>query len=109
MPPGSKMELCVHGITSMPRFSVNYDEIWREVSSVEFVNQTPSSEYDQDSVQGLTNLIQEALQVLRNPEHLTQAQIKDLKAKVQQLDTQLTRVSTLARRVDPTVPRYPVK
>ena len=55
------------------------------------------------------NLIREALQVLRNPEHLTQAQIKDLKAKVQQLDAQLTRVSTLARRVDPTVPRYPIQ
>ena len=93
----------------MPRFSVNYEEIWKEVSSVEFVNRTPSSEYDRDSVRGLTNLIQEALQVLRNPEYLTQAQIKDMKAKVQQLDTQLTRVSTLARRVDPAVPRYPVQ
>ena len=57
MPPGIKTELCVHKITIMPRFNVNYDEVWREVSSVEFENQTPSSEYDQDSVQGLTNLI----------------------------------------------------
>ena len=93
----------------MPRFSVNCEEIWKEVSSVEFVNRTPSSEYDRDAVRGLTNLIQEALQVLRNPEHLTQAQIKDLKAKVQQLDTQLTRVSTLARRVNPSGPWYPVQ
>ena len=99
----------MQGITSMPRFSINCEEIWKEVSSVEFVNRTPSSEYDRDAVRGLTNLIQEALQVLRNPEHLTQAQIKDLKAKVQQLDIQLTRVSTLARRVDPTVPRYPIQ
>ena len=89
----------------MPRFSVNYDEVWREVSSVEFVNQTHSSEYDRDSVQGLTNLIREALQILQNPEHLNQAQIKDLKAKVQQLNAQLTRESTLARRVDPSMPR----
>ncbi len=93
----------------MPRFNVNYDEVWREVSSVEFVNQTPSSEYDRDSVRGLTNLIQEALEILRNPEHLNQAQIKDLKVKVQQLNAQLTRESTLARRVDPSVPRYPVQ
>ena len=64
MPPGSKTELCVHKITIMPRFNVKYDEVWREVSSVEFVNRTPSSEYDRDSVRGLTNLIQEALQVL---------------------------------------------
>ena len=66
----------------MPRFNVNCGEVWREVSSVEFVNLTPSSEYDRDSVQRLTNLIREALEILRNPEHLNQAQIKDLKAKV---------------------------
>ena len=89
----------------MPRFNVNCGEVWREVSSVEFVNLTPSSEYDRDSVQRLTNLIREALEILRNPEHLNQAQIKDLKAKVRQLNTQLTRESTLARRVDPSVPR----
>ena len=76
---------------------------------MEFVNQTPSSEYDRDSVPGLTNLIQEALQVLQNPEHLTQAQIKDLEAKMKQLNAQLIRESTLARRVDPSVPRCPVR
>ena len=89
----------------MPRFNVNCDEVWREISSEEFVNLTPSSEYDRVSVQRLTNLIREALEILRNPEHLSQAQIKDLKAKVQQLNAQLTRESTLARRVDPSVPR----
>ena len=93
----------------MPRFSVNYDEVWREVSSVEFVNRAPSSEHDQDSVGGLTNLIQEALQILQNPAHLSPAQIKDLKAKVQRLEAQLTRESALARRVDPAVPWYPAR
>ena len=92
----------------MPRFNVNYDEVWRDVSSVEFVNQKPLSEHDRDSVQGLANLIREALEVLRHPEHLSQAQIKDLEAKVKQLNAQLIRESTLARRVDPSVPWYPV-
>ncbi len=93
----------------MPRFNVSYDEVWRDVSSVAFVNQKPSSEYDRDYVQGLMNLIREALEVLQHPEHLSQAQIKDLAAKVKQLNAQLTRESTLARRVDPSVPRYPVR
>ena len=91
----------------MPRFNVNCDEVWREISSEEFVNLTPSSEYDRVSVQRLTNLIREALEILRNPgilRNLNQAQIKDLKAKVRQLSTQLARESTLARRVDPSVP-----
>ena len=63
----------------MPRFSVNYDEVWREVSTAEFVNRAPSSEHDRDSVQRLADLIQEDLQILQNPAHLSPAQIKDLK------------------------------
>ena len=47
----------------MPGFNVNYEKIWKDVSSVEFVNQKLSSEYDRDSVQGLMNLIREALEV----------------------------------------------
>ena len=93
----------------MPGFNVNYEKIWKDVSSVEFVNQKPSSEYDRDLVQVLENLIQEALEVLRHPEHLSQSQIKDLEAKVKQLNIQFTRESTLARRVDPSVPHYPIR
>ena len=93
----------------MSRFGINCSDVWREVSEDEFTNIAPSSEYDQNSVQGLMNLIREALEILRNPEHLSQAQIKDLEAKVKQLNAQLIRESTLARRVDPSVPRYPVR
>ena len=93
----------------MPRFGVNYDEVWREVSSAEFVNRAPSSEHDRDSVRRLADLIQEALQILQNPAHLSPAQIKDLKTKVQRLEAQLTRESALARRVDPAVPLYPAR
>ena len=93
----------------MPRSNVNCDEVWREVSSEDFVNLTPSSEYDRVSVQRLTNLIREALDILRNPgimRNLTQAQTNDLRAKVRQLKTQLARESALARRVDPSVPLF---
>ena len=93
----------------MSRFGINCNDMWREVSEDEFTNIAPSSEYDRNSVQGLMNLIREALEILRNPEHLSQAQIKDLEAKVKQLNAQLIRESTLARRVDPSVPRYPVR
>ena len=41
----------------MPRFSVNYNNIWKEVSSAEFVNMAPLSEYDLDSVRRLAKLI----------------------------------------------------
>ena len=93
----------------MPRSNVNCDEVWREVSREDFVNLTPSNEYDRVSVQRLTNLIREASDILRNPEimrNLTQAQANDLRSKIRQLKTQLARESALARRVDPTVPLF---
>ena len=93
----------------MPRSNVDCDEVWREVSREDFVNLTPSNEYDRVSVQRLTNLIREASDILRNPEimrNLTQAQANDLRSKVRQLKTQLARESALARRVDPTVPLF---
>ena len=93
----------------MPRSNVDCDEVWREVSREDFVNLTPSNEYDRVSVQRLTNLIREASDILRNPEimrNLTQAQTNDLRAKVRQLKTQLARESALARRVDPSVPLF---
>ena len=93
----------------MPRSNVDCDEVWREVSREDFVNLTPSNEYDRISVQRLSNLILEALDILRNPEimrNLTQAQTNDLRTKVRQLKTQLARESVLARRVDPSVPLF---
>ena len=93
----------------MSRSNVDCDEVWREVSREDFVNLTPSNEYDRVSVQRLTNLIREASDILRNPEimrNLTQAQANDLRSKVRQLKTQLARESALARRVDPTVPLF---
>ena len=93
----------------MSRSNVDCDEVWREVSREDFVNLTPSNEYDRVSVQRLTNLIREAFDILRNPEimrNLTQAQTNDLRAKVRQLKTQLARESALARRVDPSVPLF---
>ena len=88
----------------MPRFSVNYNDVWKEVSSAEFVNIAPSTEHDHDSVRRLADLIREALQILQNPAHLSPAQINDLKTKVRRLEAQLTKESALARRVDPVVP-----
>ena len=93
----------------MSRLNIDYDDIWREVSRDDFVNLTPSSEYNLSSVQGLSNLLLQALDILRNPNimrNLTQAQANDLRTKVRQLRAQLIRESNLTRRVDPSVPVY---
>ena len=93
----------------MPRSNVDCDEVWREVSREDFVNLTPSNEFDRVSVQRLTTLIREASDILQNPEimrNLTQAQANDLRSKIRQLKTQLARESALARGIDPTVPLF---
>ena len=90
----------------MSRFGINYDDIWKEVDSAEFVNVTPSSEHDKDSVMRTAELIQEALQLLQNPGQLSQAQIQHLGGKIQQMEVKLAKECVLARRVDPTVPLY---
>ena len=90
----------------MSRFGINCNDMWREVSSDDFTNTVPSSEHDRDSVRGLVNLIREALQLLQNPVHLSPTQINELKVKVQQIEAQLAKESTLAKRVDPEVPLY---
>ena len=90
----------------MPGLRVNCDDIWKEVSSAEFVNIAPSTEHDRDSVRRLADLIREALQILQNPAHLSPAQINDLRTKVRRLEAQLTKESALVRRVDPAVPLY---
>ena len=41
----------------MIRFNLNFDDVWKEVSSAEFVNMAPSSKYDLDSVRRLAELI----------------------------------------------------
>ena len=66
---------------------VNCDKVWKEVSSAEFVNISPLTEYDRDSVMQLADLIKEALQILQNPVHLSPAQINDLRIKIRKLET----------------------
>ena len=90
----------------MPGLRVNCDDVWKEVSSAEFVNIAPSTEYDCDSVRRLADLIKEALQILQNPVHLSPAQINDLMIKIRKLEAQLARESALVRRVDPAVPLF---
>ena len=83
---------------------VNCDEVWKEVSSAEFVNLTPSTEYDHDSFRQLAELYKEALQMLNNPLHLRPTQITDLRASTQKLRAEFDKQIVLVRRLDPLLP-----
>ena len=91
----------------MSKFSVNYDDIWEEVDSKDFVNVTPTSEHDRHSVKGMIALIQTAQDAIDNPEQmgLDQARIQTLKDKVRQMKDILAEECKIASRVDLAVPR----
>ena len=88
---------------------VNCDKVWKEVSSAEFVNIAPSTEYDHDSIRWLAELYKEALQMLNNPLHLSPEQINDLRASTQKLRAELDKQIVLGRRLDPLLPLLPIQ
>ena len=86
---------------------VDYDEIWGEVNSQDFVNVTPTNEHDRHSVRHMVALIHEARNAINNPEQwgIDQAQVHVLEDKVRQMRDLLAEECKIARRVDPKVPR----
>ena len=91
----------------MSKFIVNYDDIWEEVNSEDFVNVTPTNEHDRHSVKRMIALIQEAQHAINNPEQigLDQAWIQTLEDKVRQMKDLLAEECKIASRVDPAVPK----
>ena len=91
----------------MSKSLVDYDEIWGEVNSQDFVNVTPTNEHDRHSVRNMIALIYEARNAINNPEQwgIDQAQVHILEDKVRQMRDLLAEECKIARRVDPIVPR----
>ena len=91
----------------MSKFSVNYDDIWEEVDSKDFVNVTPTNEHDRHSVKRIIALIQAAQDTIDNHEQLglDQARIQALEDKVRQMKEILVEECKIASRVDSAVPR----
>ena len=52
----------------MSKPAVDFDEIWGEVNSPDFVNVTPTNEHDQHSVMGMVTLMRETKEAINNPE-----------------------------------------
>ena len=62
----------------MPRgLQVNYEDVWKEVSTAEIQNIKPSTEYDKESIKQLAILYRDAQDILRNPPNISPKQIQD--------------------------------
>ena len=80
-----------------PRAPVDYDDIWNEVSSPEFVSAVSTTEYDTNTIRELALLLREGKNILNNPHALNQEQVNHLTAKLRELKAEILRQAPLVR------------
>ena len=83
--------------------TVDYPNIWKEVSDSGFVGEVPVNEYDRASYMYLFERIQLASQLLKGGE-LNKDQRRRVRAKLRILLARMARVQMCARRIDATIP-----
>ena len=83
--------------------TIDYPNIWKEVTESGFVGEVPVSEYDRASYLYLFERIQLASQLLKGGE-LNKNQRRRVRAKLRILLARMARVQMCARRIDATIP-----
>ena len=83
--------------------TVDYPNIWKEVTDSGFVGEVPVNEYDRASYLYLFERIQLASQLLKGGE-LNKDQRRRVRAKLRILLARMARVQMCARRIDASIP-----
>ena len=83
--------------------TIDYPNIWKEVTDSGFVGEVPVSEYDRASYLYLFERVQLASQLLKGGE-LNKDQRRRVRAKLRILLARMARVQMCARRIDATIP-----
>ena len=83
--------------------TIDYPNIWKEVTDSGFVGEVPVNEYDRASYMYLFERIQLASQLLRGGE-LNKDQRRRVRAKLRILLARMARVQMCARRIDASIP-----
>ena len=83
--------------------TIDYPNIWKEVTESGFVGEVPVSEYDRASYLYLFERVQLASQLLKGGE-LNKDQRRRVRAKLRILLARMARVQMCARRIDATIP-----
>ena len=87
----------------MNKMTVDYPNIWKEVTDSGFVGEVPVNEYDRASYMYLFERIQLASQLLKGGE-LNKDQRRRVRAKLRILLARMARVQMCARRIDASIP-----
>ena len=85
---------------------VNFDDVWKVVSSSDFLNIEPENEYDLKVFMRKAEIIKDEFDMLNGPLPLTPEQRNELSTKLRQLQRKSLKESILASRSDPRVPVY---
>ena len=85
---------------------VNFDDVWKEVSDSDFVNNEPENEYDIKVIRWTYDLLKEAVEVLNGPVPLSPERRTELTTQIGKLRKKLLEWSILVNRVDPRVTVY---
>ena len=85
---------------------VNFDDVWKEVSDADFVNNEPKNEYDIKVIRWTYNLLKEAVEVLNGPAPLSPERRTELTTQIGKLREKLREWSILVNRIDPRVTVY---
>ena len=85
---------------------VNFDDVWKVVSSSDFVNKEPENEYDLKVIIRTYKLIKDGVDMLNGPLPLSPEQKNELSTKIRELQRKLLEESILVNRVDPRVSVY---
>ena len=83
--------------------TIDYPNIWKEVTDSGFVGEVPVNEYDRASYLYLFERIQLASQLLKGGE-LNKDQRRRVRAKLRILLARMARVQMCARRIDASIP-----
>ena len=83
--------------------TIDYPNIWKEVTDSGFVGEVPVNEYDRASYMYLFERIQLASQLLKGGE-LNKDQRRRVRAKLRILLARMARVQMCARRIDASIP-----
>ena len=81
------------------RVPVDFDSVWREVNSPNFVGVSPTNEYDRGTVSELATLLQKGRNILNNPVGLDRNEIEHLTARLRQVKAEIVQQAPLVRNL----------
>ena len=92
--------------SNMSKPNIDYEEVWKDVSQMEFGEVMPTNEHDRQTVKRITNVMKATRHAINNPEQMgiNQERVKVFKKRMKVLKKIWIEECKVASKVDPKVP-----